>query len=278
MNTSEIGQARLHHILLHSESPGELVPFYRDVMHMDFAERDGIHVGTGHQRCIMLSEGPWRALGFGAYTFADRAQLGRLHARLEDAGAEPGPSPCPVLTDGFLVRDPDGNRLVFGIEPVTRAGQPDPLAARLQHLVVATDDMQPMLDFYTSTLGFNVSDRVRDEAGGLRACFVHSDEEHHSFAFFKAPVKRLDHHAYEAGTWDLIRDWADHMSHFDIPLKWGPGRHGPGNNLFFMVNDPDGNWVELSAELEIITPEREVGLWPHTEKSLNLWGPGMLRS
>ena len=68
------------------------------------------------------------------------------------------------------------------------------------------------------------------------------------------------------------------MASLHIPIKWGPGRHGPGNNLFFMVNDPDGNWVELSAELELITPERQPGLWPHTERSLNLWGPGRLRS
>jgi len=33
-------------------------------------------------------------------------------------------------------------------------------------------------------------------------------------------------------------------------VKWGPGRHGPGNNLFVFIHDLDGNWVEVSAELE----------------------------
>ena len=245
---------------------------------MDFVWHNDIHIGTGYQRCIMISEGPRRTLGFGAYTFPDLEQLAGLHNRLQNDGVTINQSPCPILTDGFSVTDPDGNCLVFGVDPPSQGSIPDPLVARLQHLVVATGNMQPMLDFYTNALGFKVSDRVEDDVGDLRACFVHSDEEHHSFAFFKAPTKRLDHHAYEAGDWNLIRDWADHMSSFEIPLKWGPGRHGPGNNLFFMVNDPDGNWVELSAELETITPERPVGLWPHTERSLNLWGPGMLRS
>ena len=276
--SAAIGQARLHHILLHSETPGMLVAFYRDAMKMEFEERDGIHIGTGSQRCIMISEGPSRKLGFGAYTYSDSAELRRLHQRLQQGGLTLYESPCPILRDGFSVVDPDGNRLVFGVESGIGTDGPAAPAARLQHLVVATDDMQPMVDFYTGTLGFEVSDRVEDEEGDLRACFVHSDHEHHSFAFFKAPNKRLDHHAYEAGEWNLIRDWADHMASLHIPLKWGPGRHGPGNNLFFMVNDPDGNWVELSAELEHITPERQPGLWPHTERSLNLWGPGRLRS
>jgi hypothetical protein len=63
-----------------------------------------------------------------------------------------------------------------------------------------------------------------------------------------------------------------------IPLKWGPGRHGPGNNLFFFIHDTDGNWVEISAELEVVKPDRAVGAWPHEERTLNRWGIGLLRS
>ena len=57
----------------------------------------------------------------------------------------------------------------------------------------------------------------------------------------------------------------------------GPGRHGPGDNLFFMVSDPDGNSVELSAEIEIVADNREMGDWLHEERTLNYWGKGMLR-
>ena len=39
------------------------------------------------------------------------------------------------------------------------------------------------------------------------------------------------------------------MGRLGITLWWGPGRHGPGNNLFFMIEDPDGHKVEFSAEL-----------------------------
>jgi catechol-2,3-dioxygenase len=76
----------------------------------------------------------------------------------------------------------------------------------------------------------------------------------------------------------VIRDWADHFAQARIPIRWGPGRHGPGNNLFIFIHDPDGNWVELSAELEQVQPDRPVGEWPHEERTLNLWGQGLLRS
>jgi hypothetical protein len=63
-----------------------------------------------------------------------------------------------------------------------------------------------------------------------------------------------------------------------VPVKWGPGRHGPGNNLFLFVHDPDGNWVELSAEIEVVAPDRPLGFWPHEERTLNSWGSAPLRS
>ena len=45
-----------------------------------------------------------------------------------------------------------------------------------------------------------------------------------------------------------------------------------------MIRDPEGNWLEISAELEIITLDRPIGLWEHAEKTLNSWGQALLRS
>ena len=75
-----------------------------------------------------------------------------------------------------------------------------------------------------------------------------------------------------------IRDWGDHMASLRIPMWWGPGRHGPGNNLFFMVEDPDGYKVEFSAELELMPEEMRYRTWPHEERTLNLWGSAWMRS
>jgi catechol 2,3-dioxygenase len=59
----------------------------------------------------------------------------------------------------------------------------------------------------------------------------------------------------------------------------GPGRHGPGNDLFIFIVDPDENWIEISAELEIIHDhDRPVKHWPHRERTLNQWGRAILRA
>jgi hypothetical protein len=62
-----------------------------------------------------------------------------------------------------------------------------------------------------------------------------------------------------------------------VPIWWGPGRHGAGNNLFFMVKDPDGNNVEISAELEIMAKGQEGKRWAGGQKAINLWGQVWIR-
>ena len=75
-----------------------------------------------------------------------------------------------------------------------------------------------------------------------------------------------------------MRDWADHMAALKETIVWGVGRHGPGNDVFFMVRDPDGNLAEISAEIEVCDPARPDGLWPHEPRTLNLWGLAIARA
>jgi hypothetical protein len=68
------------------------------------------------------------------------------------------------------------------------------------------------------------------------------------------------------------------LATLEIKLEWVPGGHGPGNNLFFMIRDPQGYLVEISAELEIMPDELVKRSWKHEERTLNLWGPAFMRS
>jgi catechol 2,3-dioxygenase len=45
-----------------------------------------------------------------------------------------------------------------------------------------------------------------------------------------------------------------------------------------MVRDPDGNLAEISAEIEHCAEDRPAGLWPHEERTLNVWGKAIMRS
>ena len=69
---------------------------------------------------------------------------------------------------------------------------------------------------------FCLSDIVKTEEGRVTAAFYRSDPEHHSLAAFAADEPGFDHCAFETPSWNHIRDWADHLAKFDIPIWWGP--------------------------------------------------------
>jgi catechol 2,3-dioxygenase-like lactoylglutathione lyase family enzyme len=202
-------------------------------------------------------------------------QRSRVSARSIALGANPSPE---FDASAFGVADPDGNVTVFGVRARDPASGTVALPGRLQHVALRTPKLDEMAAFYEHGLGFVVSDRVLDEHGVLRACFLRTDAEHHVLALFGASEAQLDHHSYETRDWAHIRRWADHFSAHRMPIFWGVGRHGPGNDVFFMVKDPDDNLVEISAELEVCAADRPVGVWPHEQRTLNLWGSAIMRS
>jgi catechol 2,3-dioxygenase-like lactoylglutathione lyase family enzyme len=271
-------RGRLDHLAIQSNDPERLASFYGKTLRMAAAPLDRGWICRGPDRCVIIVPGEPNRLDFAAYRVTDSRDLAGLRARLRRARVAPEASPTSLFSPGAVaLRDPDGNLLVFGL-PRARAAAMSGPPARLQHVVVATRAIDRMVAFYTEVIGLRVSDDVRDAEGGLRTCFLRSDEEHHSFAVFQAAENRFDHHCYEVGDWNLIRDWADHFAAQRVGLVWGPGRHGPGNNLFAFIHDPDGNWIEISAELEVVADNRPVGAWPHEERTLNSWGKGLLRS
>jgi len=270
--------AYLHHIALRSEQPEKLAAFYAQGLDMDATRAGGNEWHcTGAGRRVIFLPGAAQTMAFAGFACRDRDGLERLRER---AAAESLPieaAPGGFFAEGaFAVRDPDNNLMAFGLSD-DHAPPPQGLRGPIQHLALATFDVDALEDFYLRKLGFAVSDRVRRDSGEITTSFVRSNHEHHTIAFFRSSRQGLDHHSYEAGDWNTIRDWADRFAAFRLPLIWGPGRHGPGNNLFIFIEDPDGNRIEVSAELEVIH-DRPVKDWPHEERTLNLWGPAIMRS
>jgi catechol 2,3-dioxygenase len=286
---SPIWPAQLDHLRLDSDDPAMLADFYADALgyHKTLLPNDTFLL-QGPGRRLIVGTGVPGARPYHGYRVQDRRQLEEVRDFLQGQGLNTEPSPSTIFQDDAVtVRDPDGWLSVFGL-PRTDLPSQKPcnmhnalkLSGRLQHVVVATDNLEPMMNFYENTLGYVASDYVNadiDERKSRKVAFYRSDPEHHSFAVFSGSEVRSDHHAYEVDDWNAIRDWADHMASLQIKIWWGPGRHGPGNNLFFMILDPHGNQVEISAELENMPREMAARTWPMEERSLNLWGPGWIR-
>lgn len=276
--TAVAAGAYLHHIALFTEQPAALAAFYADALDMDAGESDrGIWRCSGLGRRVAFLQGPSNTLAYAAFACRDSDGLEQLHNRAMTGNLSIESAACDFpLKDAFAVRDPDGNSIVFGLADDDGPGRVG-LRGPIQHLALATFDVDALDDFYLNQLGFAVSDRVLRDDGEVTTSFVRSNHEHHTIAFFKSSRQGIDHHSYEAGEWNTIRDWADRFAARRLPLIWGPGRHGPGNNLFLFIEDPDGNRIEVSAELEVVH-DRPVKNWPHEERTLNLWGPAIVRA
>ena len=277
----EIG-ARLHHVQLLSADPDKCAEFYGRVYGMRVRAQGSERICIGPERRLILAAGPANRLGFAAYAFTSRPVLEDYRRRIEaQVRVEAAQSPL-FAAEGFRVADPDGNMILFGVadasvEASERTDAPA-LPARLQHFAFRSPEPARLVPFYRDLLGFVVSDRVYNGAGEVRACFLRTDFEHHALAIFHAAEARHDHLSFETADWTSVRDWADRISQLGVPIVWGVGRHGPGNDTFFMIRDPDGNLAEISAELEVCESTRGEGRWPHEEHTLNLWGGAIMRS
>lgn len=270
------GSAYLHALHLHSPDPPRLAAFYGEAMDMTVEPLAEAWICRGPRRCLIVSAGAAQTLHHAALACSDQTALDDLYRRAVDQQFAPAAFDSPVLRPGaFIVRDPDGHGIVFGL--ADDAGPERTIRGPLQHLTFATQDVAALERFYAEGLGFAISDRVRRDTGEITTSFMRSNHEHHTVACFKAAHTGIDHHSYETGEWIGIRDWADRFASQHISLMWGPGRHGPGNNLFIFIKDPDGNWIEISAELEVIH-DRPLEEWPHEEHTLNLWGNAIMRS
>jgi catechol 2,3-dioxygenase len=276
-------RAALQRITLESPDPTALAGFYKRALGFSFEPQDGGLVGSARERRLTLLQGELGRLSSVCYRVEAEEELDRLIHRLEIAKVGMVRTESDEFARAVRFSDPDGNSLVFVAGPLAPAAMAPEAphgirAARLQHLVLASSGATQLIEFYRQIVGFKISDVVLDEEGVVRTAFLNSGHEHHSLAVFAASRSRLDHFCFEAGDWGLIRDWADHFSAERISVQWGPGRHGPGNNLFVFIHDLDGNWVEVSAELEHVAPDRPAGTWRHEERTLNVWGAGLLRS
>ncbi len=273
----ELG-AVLDHVCLRSEQPDKLAGFFELAYGLTRQATPGGWQCTAPDRTLLIEPGPPNTVAYFAYAFGSAQQLQAHRRSLTAKSLAPQPGPSPLFdSSACAFTDPDGNVVTFGVRPRSSNEAEEKLPARLQHLALRTPDVESMAAFYES-LGFVVSDRVQCEEGILRACFLRTDSEHHALALFRASDARFDHLSCETRDTAAVIAWADRMASHDIPIHWGIGRHGPGNDVFFMVKDPDGNLLEISSDLEVCETGRPAGTWRHEQRTLNLWGNAIMRS
>lgn len=270
--------ATLKRLVLTTSQADCVSAFYRDAFGYELSRVGEVHRCEAGQRSIWFRAGRPNQLLEAHWQFVESDDFIRFTEGLIRRGvgfvrSSDEEGDCVALTD------PAGSHLRFFCGgPPHSADVLSRLPARLQHYAVRAPRPADLASFYIDQLGFVPSDWVYDDKGDVSAVFLRTDAEHHALAIFRAAATCFDHFSCETRNWDNLRDWADHMSKMRHELAWGIGRHGPGNDTFFMVRDPDGNLAEISCDLEACSEDREPGRWRHEPRTLNLWGSAIMRS
>jgi catechol 2,3-dioxygenase-like lactoylglutathione lyase family enzyme len=229
--------------------------------------------GPHGQTPITLLEGPALELRAVTWEVADDYDLAALADRLPAHGA----TPRETATGGLAFADPAGNPLV--LERTATLAVPTPPAGpvgprRLGHLNLKTPAPPQTAAFYRDALGLLLSEQIGD---GL--WFLRIGAEHHNLGLRPGGRGELHHLGLEVNGWHAYEPILDRLAARDLKVEYGPGRHGPGRNIFTYVCDPSsGLRVELFADMAQI-PDETTYVPPRWEagdrmtKTINRWGP-----
>jgi catechol-2,3-dioxygenase len=287
---SAIRVSKLGYVGFETPDVERLVEYYTKVL--DFALVDSapegafLTTGTDHH-CVVVTRGDARAravVGYEIWEDLDSAQQ-----RLKDAGYETrrrsdiGPG-----TPDVLVLDEPGTgtplHLMTAQDPSGVGDYPPLRPTKLGHVAAYTPALDPMQGFYQDLLGFKWSDTVGDFF-----VFLRCNADHHAANFMASTKFQGMHHiAYEMRDPNHLIAMLDHLAKNDYRLHWGPGRHGPGHNLFTYHRDPDGHVIELFTQIDVVHDEakgyweprpwhEEYPMYPKTWQvdlaTVNQWGP-----
>ena len=238
--------------------------------------------GTGgYHHVLGLHGGTQPAVVRIAFDVADRAGVDALHEKISAAGAMPG-KPTKLTTAGggygFACKDPDGRNLAFVTDCADHADTADVLdrPRKIVHVNLNTVDFDGTLKFFTQALGF----RVVDDNAPL--WFLHCDNSDHcSIVLCKLNLPTLNHIAFEMPEFDSVMRGMGRMKDSGYPIEWGPGRHGPGNNVFAYFCGPDEVPLEYAAEVLQIDDSyqpRPSDYWKFKPGRSDQWGITQPRS
>ncbi len=210
-----------------------------------------------------------------AVTFSgSKPELERIRKRASAAGAPLGPVRDfdePGGGSGYFLEGPEGHVFRFVTErkrvKKLRPDRDRPL--QVTHVVLNARDREACTRFAVDVLGFRLSDRT----GFMN--FVRCDRVHHALAYAQSDNSLLNHIAFEMTDIDAVMRGIGRLKDAGVETFWGPGRHGPGNNVFAYFVAPFGAAVEYTSEVQRIGNSYKIGTpedWKWPPKRNDHWG------
>jgi catechol 2,3-dioxygenase-like lactoylglutathione lyase family enzyme len=204
---------------------------------------------------VVLEKGAQARCTALAFQVAPETELEDIRRGLEREGVrcQPCNDPSPGIPKTIVFEDPKGTIIELfttstALDKNQSAGGIGPL--KLGHLAFCVPDPQAIAKFYGGVLGFRVSDWIEDWF-----VFMRCGPDHHTVNFVRGRTTKMHHVAFELKDWAQVQVACDFLGQNNIPLIWGPGRHGPGHNIYTYHRNPDDQIVELFTELDKMLDE-----------------------
>jgi catechol-2,3-dioxygenase len=233
--------------------------FYTGVWNLDVAHRtdQALYLrGTGSDHHLLaLHQGAGEPPRIRHVTL--RARSAEALQELARATLEAGGrivSPAGPLRDdpaggtGLTLADPHGRlfQVVHGDARIEAGATRRDHPVRLAHVVLNSHSIEETQRFLERALGFRLADRT------VPMAFMNCNSDHHSIALGVADNDALNHIAFLMPDADSVMRGGGRLKDSGHPIQWGPGRHGPGDNLFNYFIDPFGIVIEYTAEVQQI--------------------------
>jgi len=278
----------LHHVGIRVPNPHATAAFYRRVLGLGETGREPSSgairlsvlprgaIMVSHHELILYPGEPVRVDHLGLAVADDSALTHAAHLLRARGLQVDGPRDFEgVHGPSVRVRDPDDLTVELMVPPpaVSRPAGPSPFhLIKLAHVNVKSADPPGRARWWQDVMDFRLSDQMGETFYWLRC-----NRDHTSVAIVRSSTPGIHHLALEIDSWDEIRRLGDHFMAHDVPVEFGPGRHGPGHSIFLYFLDPWSIRWEFLCELERIDDEtgHRPKFW-HQERranTVNLWGP-----
>lgn len=242
-------ETRIAHVVLRTARLQDDAECLRDVFQHQPLERGKDHTVYLANQWGKYSVGLTEADAFGIHHIGmripDVAGFERARTRAEALGAVVADVDCADVIKTlprFTLQDPENRVVECYLEDDAPPG-PDELL-RVSHMVLNTTTIDTVVEFYTDLLGLQISDWTERQMAFLR-----SGKQHHVIAFNANAYPSINHIAFEAGQKHDFDEIVGRLGEQGVLPVWGPGRHGPGNNIFCYITLPSGVVCELVSEL-----------------------------
>jgi len=249
---------RIGHATYETPDLNRMVDYYTEVLGLVLVERDKDRAFLATQvglLAIQLNKADAERGVMLSFEVAPNSDFGELARDLEKEGikSELRNDSIPGIGQVLTFKDNKGTTIALfkdwsylgkhlqhhGVGPL-----------KLGHIAWVVDDPAKTAEFYSKVMGFRVSDWISDFF-----VFMRCNSDHHTVNFIRGTAAKMHHMAFELKDFIHLQNSCDLFGQKQVPIIWGPLRHGPGHNIATYHRNPDDQIIEMFTELDKMLDE-----------------------